>query len=129
MSFLVIFAASAVAVSLLVALAAWARIHRPYPQFTEAEARALYDIEFPGRPIIGLYLAQDGAVARSGDQALVLFRVGDSYAARALPWAKAQAAPLTDGRLVLPVDDFAAPRARLTMPAWPPAPIATREAA
>ncbi|MFO1015623.1 MAG: hypothetical protein U1E50_17860 [Caulobacteraceae bacterium] len=120
MTLLYIFGGSAVAVALLVALAAWARIPRRAPVFAEAEARDLFALEFPTRTLSGLWLGEDGAVARSGDEALVLFRVGDGYAARSLPWNKAIASPVKDGRLNLSLGDFAAPRAVISLAAWPP---------
>jgi len=123
MSFALVFAASLVAVLALVGLAAWARIAAPTPPLDEAAARAVLAEEFPGDTVSALWLASDGtgAVARAGDKALVLVRVGDAYAARRLPWSAARDATIIDGRLVLPGADAATPRLRLALAAaWPP---------
>lgn len=116
-------AVSALAVAALVGLAAWARIARPTPPLDEAEARSLFADEFPGQPVERLWLADDGrgAIARSGDAALVLSRLGDGYVARHVPWARAAAAGVRAGRLRIPLGDVAAPRAVLAIAAWPPA--------
>ncbi|MGZ6018985.1 MAG: hypothetical protein ACXWKO_09975 [Phenylobacterium sp.] len=115
-------AISAAAVAALVGLAAWATRGRGAPPLDEAEARRWLADEFPGRGIEGLWLATDGmgAVAKSADQALVLTRMGDGYAARRLPWAKAAAAGVKDGRVRIGLSDPGAPRAVLAMAAWPP---------
>ncbi len=115
-------AISAVAVALMVGLAAWMTHGRAAPPLDDAEARRWLADEFPDLAIEGLWLAADGkgAVARSGDQALVLNRVGDGYAARRLPWAKACAARVKDGRVVIALSDPGAPRAALAFAAWPP---------
>lgn len=112
---------SAVAVSLLVALAAWARIPRPTPPLDAQGARALLAVEFPDDRIDALWIADDGAglVARSGDRALVLWRKGDGYVARETAWANALAATVDKGRLKLRIAD-GAPRLSLKDGAWPP---------
>jgi hypothetical protein len=119
---LIQFAVSAAAVALMVGLAAWATRGRSGPPLDEAAARAWLADEFPGRRIERLWLAADGAgaVAKSGDQALVLTRMGDGYAARRVPWAKALAARVHQGRVLIPLSDVAAPRAVLALQAWPP---------
>jgi len=119
---LIQFAVSAVAVALMVGLAAWATRGRGAPPLDEATARHWLDDEFPGRPVDGLWLASDGkgAVAKSGDDALVLSRMGVGYAARKVAWAKAAGAGLEDGRVCIPLADIAAPKAVLAMSAWPP---------
>jgi hypothetical protein len=93
---------SAVAVSLLIAIAAWARIARPTPPLDAERARALLTQEFPDDPIDALWIAADGAglVARSGDRA-------------------AMAAKVENGRLRLKLAD-GAPRLVLNGAAWPP---------
>ena len=123
-------AISAIAVALMVGLAAWMTHGRGAPPLDEAEARRWLADEFPDLAIDGLWLATDGkgAVARSGEQALVLSRMGDGYAARRLPWAKACAAAVKDGRVRLALSDPGAPGAVLAFAAWPP-PTATAEAA
>ena len=68
LQFLIQFAASGAAITLLVALAAWARIARPCAPLDESRAGELLAQEFPGRRIDALWLAADGAgaLARSG---------------------------------------------------------------
>jgi len=121
-AFLIQFAASVLAVGGLVLLVAWARIARPTPPLDEARARALIAEEFPGRALEGVWVATDGAgaVARSGAAALVICRVGDGYAARSVPWAQALSSSFRDGRLRVDLGEVAAPRAVLTLEAWPP---------
>jgi hypothetical protein len=125
-AFLVQTLASALAVALLVALAAWARIARPSPTLDEAGARAAFAEEFPGRPIDRLWLAADGraALARSGESALVLCRIGDGLSARQLRWAEALEARFEGGRLTLDLHDPGAPRAVIALQAWPPEAVA-----
>ncbi len=115
-------AGSAVAVGVLIAFAAWAKIAKPMSPLTDARARALMAEEFPGRPIDALWVATDGAgaLARSGAAALVLCEVGDGYVARHIPWAQAVASSFRDGVLRLDLSDVAAPAARLAFDAWPP---------
>ena len=115
-------AVSAAAVALMVGLAAWATRGRGAPPLDAATARRWLADEFPGRPLEGLWLATDGAgaVGRSGDSALVLTRMGDGYAARQVPWARAVAASVKDGRVRIPLGDVAAPSAVLALPTWPP---------
>ena len=120
-------AVSAAAVALMVALAAWATRGRGAPPLDEAAARALLADEFPGRRVERLWLAADGrgALAKAGEAALVLTRMGDGYAARHVPWDRAQAARVEDGRVFIPLSDVAAPRAVLALPDWPPKGLAT----
>lgn len=115
-------AISAAAVALLVGLAAWMTRGRGAPPLDEAQARRWLADEFPDRAVDGLWLTTDGkgAVARSGDQALILTRMGDGYAARRLAWAKTVDTGLKDGRLRLALLDPGAPRAVLPMAVWPP---------
>jgi hypothetical protein len=121
---------SAVAVSLLVAIAAWARIPRPTPPLDAEGARALLAVEFPDDRIDALWIAADGAalVARSGDRALVAWRKGDGYVARDLPLGAALAAKADKGFIMLKTAD-SAPRLALKDGAWPPAELAARDAA
>lgn len=120
--FLIQFAVSAAAVAGLVVLSAWARIARPTPPLDEAQARTLLDEEFPGQRPDEIWIAQDGAgaLARSGASALILWRIGDGYVARATSWARVLEARLTNGRLRIDFDEAAAPRAVLAMADWPP---------
>jgi len=114
--------ASAVAVAAMVGLAAWARIAAPRPALDEAAARALIGEEFPDDPIDALHLTADGkgAIARSGERALIVFLRGDDYVARSMPWADAVAAQGQGGAVRLAFRDIAAPAARLSFAAWPP---------
>ena len=115
-------AISAAAVAMMVGLAAWATRGRAAPPLDDATARRWLADEFPGRAIDKLWLATDGlgAVARSADAALVLSRMGDGYAARAIPWARALAAGVQNGRVSLALGDPAAPKAVLALGGWPP---------
>jgi hypothetical protein len=125
-AYLIQFAVSALAVALMVGIAAWATRGRGAPPLDEATARAWLADEYPGRAIEGLWLAADGlgAVAKSGDAALVLSRMGDGYVARPVAWAQAAAANPTDGRIRIAFADVAAPGAVLAIPAWPPKEVA-----
>ncbi|HZZ31981.1 MAG TPA: hypothetical protein VFE10_08295 [Phenylobacterium sp.] len=115
-------AVSALAVAAMVGLAALATRGRGAPPCDEATARRWLADEFPDARIDGLWISADGrgAVARSGDRALVLSRMGDGYVARGVAWDVAAHAGMKDGRLSLPLGDFAAPRAVLALGAWPP---------
>jgi hypothetical protein len=119
-------AISAAAVAAMVGLAAWATRGRGAPPLTDTEARRWLADEFPGLAIEGLWLATDGkgAVAKSKDQALVLSRMGDGYAARRLAWSQAVAAGLKDGRVRIALGDPGAPRAVLAFTKWPPQDLA-----
>ncbi|EJL38331.1 hypothetical protein PMI01_00130 [Caulobacter sp. AP07] len=121
---------SATAVALLVGLAAWARIARPTPPLDARAAHALLADEFPDDPVDALWIAADGAgvVARSGDLALVLWRKGDGYVARAIPWAEVRAARVEGGRLKLRLAD-ASPRLAVSGGAWPPPQFVSSELA
>ena len=126
MNALIQFAVSAVAVALMVALAAWGSRGRGAPPLDEATARRWLEDEFPGRPVDGLWLASDGkgALAKSGDEALVLSRMGVGYAARRIAWASVMVAKVADGRVRIPLGDVAAPQAALALSEWPPKGIA-----
>lgn len=119
--FVIQFLVSGLAVSLLVGLAAWARIARPMNPLGEERARALFAEEFPGEVLDEIWVAVDGrgALARNGDRALILCEVGDAYVARDLPWTEAIKAPLRDGVVHFTLKDIAAPRARLALAEWP----------
>lgn len=122
---------SAAAVSVLVAIAAWARIPRATPPLEAEGARALLAVEFPDDRIDALWIAADGAglVARSGDRALVAWRKGDGYVARDLAWSAALAARAAKGVLVLRTADGAARLALKDGAAWPPPEFVARDAA
>jgi hypothetical protein len=123
-------AVSAIAVALMTGLAALATRGRGAPPLDEAAARRLLADEFPGDRIEGLWLAADGkgAVARAGDRALVVARMGDGYVARKLAWRDAQAARVRDGRLRISFKEPGAPRAVLAFAAWPPQTVSNGEA-
>jgi hypothetical protein len=115
---------SAAAIAGLVWLAAWARIAAPRPPLDAAAARALIAEEFPAARIEGVWIAADGrsALARAGDQALVVYLRGDDYVARAVAWAEAAATRPDGGAVQLSFHDIAAPGARLAVDGvWPPA--------
>lgn len=115
-------AGSAAAISLIILLTAWATRGRGAPGLDEAGARRQFGVEFPDMPIEALWLAGDGrgAVARSGERALVLARMGDGYWARQLPWSAAAAVHAEGGKLSLPLREPGAPRAVLAFDVWPP---------
>jgi hypothetical protein len=121
-AFLIQFAGSAVAVALLVGLAAWLGRPKALPHLDDAQARAFLTLEYPGRSVDGVWVTTDGrgALARSGDLALVLYAAGDGLVARHLAWSAAMAARPVAGSVQLALGDFAAPRARLAFSTWPP---------
>lgn len=126
---LIQFLVSAAAVAALVGLAGWARIARPTPPLEVEAARDLIAAEFPGRPIDGLWIAAkgEGAVARSADLALVVYRAGDAYVARSLDWNAALSAEVGGGFVHFRIADIAAPRAALSVSGinpWPPQALA-----
>lgn len=109
----------------MVAVAGLARIARPTAPLDEASARALLAREFPDSVPDLVWIAGDaqGAVARAGETALIVFRLGDSWVARTLSWRQALAAPVVRGKVVLKLRDPAAPVARLAVSGvspWPP---------
>lgn len=125
MTDLIILGASFVAVAAMVAFAAWARIARPIGPLDEDGARALLADEFPDHAVSDIWIAADGfgAIGRCGDEALVTFRLGDSWVARTLGWDRALTAPVRKGRVHLPVGDVGVPVARLAVSGvnpWPP---------
>lgn len=124
--FLFQLAASAAAVGVLIGLAAWAKIAKPAGPLDEHRARGLLAEEFPTRTIDALWIASDGAgaLAKSGGLALVLCQVGDGFAARQIPWAQAISASFRNGKLCVDLSDIAAPRATISLPAWPPKDLA-----
>lgn len=124
-SFLIIQGLSALAVMLMVAFAAWARIPKPTPKLDVDRARALLAEEFPDEAIAGVWVAADGAsaVGRAGDKALILFQAGDGYVARDEAWAKLGEGERKGERLTLRLHDVGCDRASFAVPAgaaWPP---------
>ncbi|MDP1735813.1 MAG: hypothetical protein Q8L23_00075 [Caulobacter sp.] len=118
-------AVSAGLVAFMIVVAAWARIARPVAPLDDASARELLAGEFPDRAIDSLWFAGDGAgvIGRSGEEALILYRLGDSWVARTMPWRLALVAPVLRGKVLLKLRDPAAPIARLAVSGvnpWPP---------
>lgn len=124
--FFVQVAASGAAVAALVAVAAWARIAKPLNPLDERTARFYLAEEFPNRTVEQVWVATDGAgaLAKSGASALVLCRLGDAYVARQIPWAQALSTAFRKGAITLDLADVAAPKAVISLPAWPPADLA-----
>jgi hypothetical protein len=116
---------SITAVVLLVAFAAWLGVARATPPLDADSARALLDLEFPDHRPDAVWIAADGAalIARESDLALVLYRRGDGYVARDLPWASIAALKPTNGRLALRLSD-ARPVLSVNDDAWPPKELA-----
>lgn len=125
-AYLVQVAASGAAVAALVGLAAWARIARPLNPLSEETARFHLAEEFPDRTVERVWVAVDGAgaLAKSGASALVLCRLGDGYVARQIPWGQALATAFRNGRITLDLGDVAAPKAVISLAAWPPKDLA-----
>lgn len=116
---------SITAVVLLVAFAAWLGVARATPPLDRDSARALLDLEFPDHRPDAVWIAADGAglIAREGALALVLYRRGDGYIARDLPWTSIAALKPTNGRLTLRLSD-ARPVLAVNDDAWPPKELA-----
>lgn len=116
---------SIAAVGLLVMFAAWLGVPRATPPLETESARALLDLEFPDRRPEAVWIAADGAglIAREGALALVLYRRGDGYVARDLPWSTIAALKPTNGRLTLRLSD-ARPVLAVKDDAWPPKELA-----
>lgn len=116
--YLIQFVGSAVAIAVMTLIAAWARIPRQTPPLDEAAARALIADEEPDLTLDNVWIDADGrtAVARSGEEGVVLFRVGDGFAVRTMPWAELSAAMATGGRAVFAFHDPGAPRAVFALP-------------
>ena len=116
---------SVVAIAVLVALAAWLGVARPTPPLGPDTARALLAQEFPDHPPNAVWIAADGAaaIAREDALALVLYRRGDGYVARDLPWATVAALKPAQGRLILRLTD-ARPVLAVNDDVWPPKELA-----
>lgn len=124
-AYLLQFAVSAVAICVMAAVAAWARVPRPTPPLTESAARAIIQDELPDLSLGPVWVdaCGDTAVARAGELGVVLFRVGDSYTVREAPWETVKAAKPRKDRLVIAFGDPAAPAAEFKL-AGGPAPFA-----
>lgn len=119
------FGGSALAVATMVAIAAWARIGRPVAPLDPTAARGLLAIDYPDLVPDVVWISADaqGAIARAGKDALILYRLGDSWVSRHMPWQAAIKAPIRGGRVRLKLADPAAPMARLAVSGinpWPP---------
>jgi len=112
---------SAIAISVLVGIAAWAGIARPTPPLDSAGLAALLAEEFPDHHPTATWISADGlgALARDGDTVLVLWKRGDGYVARDLAWPVVAAAQSKNGRRVLKTGD-AAPVFAVADDVWPP---------
>lgn len=116
--YLLQFAVSAVAIALL-ALAAWsARIPRKVAPLNETSARALIADEEPDVAVERVWVDAAGhtAVAKAGGDGVVLFRVGDGFAIRSVPWAQVAGAVARKGRAVIRFGDAGAPAAAFQLP-------------
>ena len=116
-AFWIQFAVSFAAIGLMIALAAWARIARPQPVLTSEQARMLIVLDFPTAEPRPIWIADDGhgAIARNGDQALLLFAVGDSYVTRSVAWRALSDAVPKAGRVRLNLHEFEAPMAQFAV--------------
>jgi hypothetical protein len=125
LAFLLQTGASLVAIALLVALAAWAKIARPTPPLDEAVIADLLAFEAPGAPIDGVWFAADrrGAIVRSASQALLIYLAGDGYITRSIPWSEAANTAPAGGVLAFRLADVGAPKASFALgdgESWPP---------
>ena len=121
-AFWIRFAVSFAAIGLMIALAAWAKIARPQPALTPEQARKLIVLDFPTAEPRPIWIADDGhgAIARIGDQALLLFAVGDSYVTRSVAWSSLSGAQTKAGQVQLNLHEFDAPVAQFAVSgAWP----------
>lgn len=116
---------SVVAVALLVAFVRWLGVARPTPPLDVAAAKALLELEFPDHHPRATWIAADGAglIARDGDLALILYKRGDGYVARDLPWMAVAALKPAGGRLSVRVSD-ARPTFAVSDDVWPPKELA-----
>ena len=124
-AFLIQLLVSAVAVAALVGLTAWLGVPRAAPVLDKAHARALLADEFPDANLGRLWIAPDGAaaLARVGEEALIVYRAGDGYVIRSAPWTSVESGVVSGGRAILKLGDVAAPRAIFALPddsSWPP---------
>lgn len=112
-AYLIQFAVSAAAIVVLALAAVWARIPRKVAPLDEPAARALIGEELPDLRVDRVWVDADGraAVARAGGEGIVLFRVGDGFAVRTMPWAEVSGAKLSMGRAVFRFADPGCPAA------------------
>lgn len=124
--FLVQLGGSAIAITVLVLLSAWARIARATPLLDATTVQPLIRDEFPDAEPDSVWFAADGAgaVAKAGTEALIIFRLGDGFVTRATPWLRLSQAQRVGDQVTIKLSDPAAPRIRLKLDAdapWPPA--------
>lgn len=115
--YIVQFAVSIAGIVVLALVAAWARIPRKVASLDESSARAVIAEELPDTLVEKVWVdaAGQAAVAKSGSEGVVLFRVGDGFAVRSAPWAEVAHAAARDGRVVIRFHDPAAPAARFQL--------------
>lgn len=117
-AYVIQFTVSAVAIVVLALVAAWARIPRKVEPLTETSARELIAEELPDLAVQRVWVDADGAaaVAKAGAEGVILFRLGDCYAVRTMPWAEVSKARATKGRALFRFRDPGCPAAafRLT---------------
>ena len=117
------FAISLTAIGLMIGLAAWAKIARPLMPLSPEHARQLIQLDFPSQTLGSVWIDDNGkgAIIRSDDLALILFRFGDSFVSRAVRWEQLTRLSPIDGRVLVPLEEFEAPRAQFAVSgAWPP---------
>lgn len=112
---------SAAGIALLVGFTAWMGVARPTPPLDAESARTLLALEFPDQRPDRVWISADGAavVARDGDAALVLYRRGDGYVARDLPWSAIASLKPINGRVRPRLSD-ARPVFAVKDDVWPP---------
>lgn len=112
-AYLVQFAGSAGAIAVLALAAAWARIPRKAPLLDETTARAIIEDEEPDVRLERVWVDAAGltAVGKAGGEGVVLFRVGDSFAVRLVPWTELAKATVRKGRALIRFHEIGAPLA------------------
>ncbi|PHY20198.1 hypothetical protein [Caulobacter sp. BP25] len=112
---------SVVAVALLVAFAAWLGVARPTPPLDAQAARDLLAVEFPDHTPSAVWIAADGVglIARAKNQALVIWRRGDSYVAREAAWSEVSGLQPRRGRISIRLGD-GRPVFAVADDVWPP---------
>ena len=125
-AFLIQTAVSGVAILILAGLAWRLGVFRHPKALDEAQARTLLADEFPDAAPGKVWLATDGrsALARSGDDALILYCAGDGHVIRRTPWSAIAAGEIKGGQALVRLADRSAPRAAFRLgesAVWPPA--------
>ncbi|HEX6865754.1 MAG TPA: hypothetical protein VF122_00840 [Caulobacteraceae bacterium] len=116
--YLIQFVGSAIAIAVLTLIAAWARIPRATPKLDDASARAIIAEDEPDLALDHVWVDAAGltAVAKAGAEGVVLFRVGDGFAVRTMPWAEVASAAASGDRAVIAFHDPGAPKAVFQLP-------------